>query len=364
MSASRGCWKAWVPLLAWLATMAVSSADDAAAQRDGPSSAPGAAAGHCASPGEDFAAAMARPHWNGWGAGPEQRRYQNAAMAGLAAEDVPRLKLKWAFGFAGESRAYAQPAVVAGRVFVGSAGGEVYSLDAATGCTHWVFKAAGPVRTAISVGNGPRGWLVHFGDQRGNAYGVDALAGRAVWTTRVDSHAFALITGAPTLDDGVLYVPVSSSEEAAAADPGYPCCSFRGSVVALQAHTGRRLWQALSIASPVAPVRTEEKGAEHLGPAGAAVWSSPTVDPQTGRVVATTGDSYADPPSDSADAFIAWRRDDGARVWTHQLTAGDALTSPATSRRPASAIARYRTGRTSTSAPRRCWCRLAGAGAR
>jgi len=122
-------------LLAWLVTTAV-SANDAAAQRDGPSSAPGAAAGQRAWPGEDFTAAMARAHWNGWGAGPEQRRYYNAVMAGLAAEDVPRLKVKWAFGFAGASRAYAQPAVVAGRVFVVSAGGEVFSLHAATGCTH------------------------------------------------------------------------------------------------------------------------------------------------------------------------------------------------------------------------------------
>lgn len=323
MWVSRRC-KTWVPLLAWLAATAACSADQGAAQRDAPTPPHGAAAGQCATPGEDFAGALSRPHWNGWGGGPEQRRYQNAAMAALAAADVPRLKLKWAFGFAGATRAYAQPAVVAGRVFVGSAGGEVYSLDAATGCTHWAFKAAGPVRTAISVGSGPRGWLVHFGDQRGNAYAVDAQTGRVVWTTQVDPHPFAQITGAPTLDEGVLYVPVSSSEEAAAAAPDYPCCSFRGSVVALQADTGRRLWQAFSVVAPAAPVRTEEKGALHLGPAGAAIWSAPTVDRQAGRVVATTGDSYADPPSDGADAFIAWRRDDGARIWTHQLTAGDA----------------------------------------
>jgi polyvinyl alcohol dehydrogenase (cytochrome) len=302
----------------------VCRADDGAVPHDAASSAPTTVAGRCASPGEDFAGAQMRPHWNGWGAGPEQRRYQNAPMAGLAAQDVPRLKLKWAFGFADASRAYGQPTVFAGRVFVGSAGGEVYSLDAATGCTHWIFKAAAPVRTAISVGDGPRGWLVHFGDQKGNAYGVDALTGRVVWTTLVDAHPYALITGAPTLDDGVLYVPVSSSEEAAAAAPDYPCCSFRGSVAALQAATGRKLWQAFSIASPSAPVRTEKEGPAHLGPAGAAVWSAPTIDRQRGRGVATTGDSYADPPSDSADAFIAWRRDDGARIWTHQLTAGDA----------------------------------------
>lgn len=323
MSASQRVWLFTAFMLAWQVASAVCAAD-AAPQRDAPSSAPQAASERCASAGEDFAGALSQPHWNGWGAGPAQRRYQSAGMARLAAEDVPRLKLKWAFGFAGASRAYGQPTVVGGRVFVGSANGEVYSLDAATGCTHWVFKAEAAVRTAISVGDGPRGWLLHFGDQRGNAYGVDALTGQPVWTTRVDTHASALITGAPTLDDGVLYVPVSSSEEAAATEPSYSCCNFRGSVVALQAHTGQRLWQAFSIKAPAAPVRTDEPGAVHLGPAGAAVWSAPTVDRLAGRVVATTGNSYADPPSDGADALLAWRREDGARVWAHQLTAGDA----------------------------------------
>ena len=64
---------------------------------------------------------LADPQWNGWGAGPAQRRYQPAAMAGLEAADVSKLELKWAFGFADSTRAFAQPTVVGGRVYVGSA---------------------------------------------------------------------------------------------------------------------------------------------------------------------------------------------------------------------------------------------------
>jgi hypothetical protein len=169
------------------------------------------------------------PHWNGWGVDPAQHRFQPAPEAQLAADEVPRLKLKWAFGFPGARRAYAQPTVMGGRLFVGSAGGKVYSLDAKSGCVHWVFGAAAPVRTAISIGRDTRGWSAYFGDQSANAYSVDALSGKPLWRTHLEEHSAAMITGAPTLAGGVLYVPVTSFEEVVGARPRYPCCSFRGS---------------------------------------------------------------------------------------------------------------------------------------
>jgi polyvinyl alcohol dehydrogenase (cytochrome) len=81
-----------------------------------------------------FTDPLDRPRWNGWGVTPAQHRFQPAAMAQLTARDVPRLKVKWAFGFPGVNRAFAQPTVVGGRVFVGSAGPLVYSLSAESGC--------------------------------------------------------------------------------------------------------------------------------------------------------------------------------------------------------------------------------------
>src|SRR5688572_13853133 len=80
---------------------------------------------------------MAGPRWNGWGADVHNTRFQPAAMAGLSADQVPRLKLKWAFAFPNSTVAYGPPTVVGGRVYVGSEAGFVYSLDAATGCVYW-----------------------------------------------------------------------------------------------------------------------------------------------------------------------------------------------------------------------------------
>ena len=179
------------------------------------------------------------PHWSGWGAGGENLRFQSSESAGLGVDQVPGLTLKWAFGFPESTSAWGQPAVAGGRVYVGSQNGVVYSLDAKTGCSHWTYVARGGVRTAISVGALDDGHALFFGDTGARVYAIDAATGAEVWSQKVESHPGARITGAPTLHEDRLYVPVSSIEEVLAADPDYGCCTFRGSIVALDAVPAR-----------------------------------------------------------------------------------------------------------------------------
>jgi hypothetical protein len=181
------------------------------------------------------------PIWNGWGVDAHNTRYQPARAAGLTADQVSKLTLKWAFGFPGASATYGQPTSVAGRVFVGSEDGTVYALDAATGCLWWMSKAAATVKTAVSIGN--HGHTAYFGDTNGNVYAVAVSDGSLIWKVHPESHIAARITGSPLLLGSRLYVPISSGEEGAAADPKYPCCSFRGSVVALDAASGNQVWK-------------------------------------------------------------------------------------------------------------------------
>ena len=163
--------------------------------------------GNCAEPAPAFDKPFAGPYWNGWGVDVRNRRMQPADMAGLRAEQVPQLKLKWAFGFPGVSKANAQPTVVGGRIFAGSDSGKVYSLDANTGCIYWTFKADRAVRSAISIGPVGAKWVAYFGDQHAQAYAVDAASGTLLWKVRVDEHPAAMITGAPALYEGRLYIP-------------------------------------------------------------------------------------------------------------------------------------------------------------
>jgi polyvinyl alcohol dehydrogenase (cytochrome) len=263
------------------------------------------------------------PMWNGWGNDHANTRFQQAKAAGLTAADVPKLTLKWAFAYAGANVASGQPTMAAGRVFVGNQNGLVYSLDAKTGCTYWTFKAEAGVRTAITVAPAGSGHVAMFGDIRANVYAIDAQTGKQLWKIKVDDHAFARITGAPSYANGRLYVPVSSVEEVAGARPNYPCCTFRGSVVALDVATGKQIWKSYMIPEAPKEVGKNSAGTPQFRSAGAAIWTSPTIDVAKNMIYVATGNAYTSPAAPSSDAVVALNMSDGAIQWTQQATPGD-----------------------------------------
>lgn len=264
--------------------------------------------------------ALSSADWNGWGRDRANTRFQ--PHAGLSARDVPHLKLRWAFAFPG-AMTWGQPTVVGGRVFIASVTGEVYALDARTGCTAWSLRVGTPVRTAITIGSAARGSIAYFGDLSAVVHAVNADTGRELWHVRVDTHPNARITGAPVLFGTRLLVPVSSFEEGPAADPAYACCTFRGSVVALDAATGRLLWKHRTIAERPRPYRRKGDPTLLEGPAGGAVWNAPTIDPVRGVLYFGTGNDYTDIDAPTTDAVLAVGVMDGRLRWARQLTAHD-----------------------------------------
>lgn len=261
------------------------------------------------------------PVWAGWGVNPDNTRFQPASAAGLNREQVKQLRLKWAFGFRGAAATYGQPTSYAGKLFVGSEDGTVYALDEGKGCIWWTFRAADTVKTAISIGND--GQTAFFGDTSGFVYAVNADEGSQIWRVRPESNSASRITGSPLLVGNRLYVPVSSGEEGASADPRYPCCTFRGSVVALDTVTGKQVWKAYTIEEPARPTRKSPQGVQYFGPAGAAVWSAPTADLKHRILYVATGNDYSSPPSDSSDAVIAIDMTTGKKLWQRQFTPND-----------------------------------------
>jgi polyvinyl alcohol dehydrogenase (cytochrome) len=277
---------------------------------------PASAAGRCAAPPR----VVSGRDWNGW-ADAANTRLQSAEAAGLKRESVARLKLKWAFGFPGVTTAFGTPTKFQGRLLVGDANGVVYSLDAVSGCVDWTFSAVAGVRGAPVVGGGS----VYFGDLRGNVYAVRLDSGALVWKTRADDHPLAVITGSVKLDAGRLYVPVSGRDESiAATNPGYECCTFRGSVVAIDTATGRRVWQAYTIAETPKVTGRNAKGAKTWGPSGAVPWSSPTLDLEKRLLYVGTGVNYSQPTTATSDALLAFDLDTGKLRWSRQLTSEDA----------------------------------------
>src|SRR5262245_31851803 len=269
----------------------------------------------------------ASPGWNGWGNDNANTRFQPAAAARLTAADVPRLKLKWAFGYPTGESSNSQPTVVAGRVFAGSDNGFIYSLDAATGCVYWSFEGGSIVRGALTVGpvsgQGNARYAVFYGDGHANIFAVNAQDGRPLWKTRVDNHVVARITAGARYHDGKLFVPVSSSEEFSSGTPDYPCCTSRGSVVALDANTGKVLWKALVMPGDLKPYKIQSNGVVLYGPAGGGVWNSPTIDPVRQAVYISTGDAVTFPAPDTTDGVLAVDMNTGKRLWAYQADQKD-----------------------------------------
>ena len=275
------------------------------------------------------------PAWNGWGVDTSNTRFQPEKTAGIAAARLPKLKLKWAFGFPGVSAVFGQPSIAGGRVFLGVDTGFVYSLDAATGCVRWSYQAEAGVRTAITVARlGRNRSAAYFGDMKASAYAVDADTGELIWKTRVEDHPTARITGAPKLFENRLYVPVASSEEGAGGNPRYPCCTFRGSVAALDAATGKQIWKTYVIEEVPKQTSVTATGVQHWGPAGGGVWSSPTIDAKRRVLYATTGDAYTEPAAKTTDSIEAMNLDTGKIEWVAQGTENDTWLAGCTANKP------------------------------
>jgi polyvinyl alcohol dehydrogenase (cytochrome) len=293
------------------------------------SAAPASSTGRCASAPPPMSAAALAAGWNGWGNGVTNTRYQPGDKSRLTSSSVSHLTLKWAFGFAGVNSARAQPAVAGGRVFVGSESGDVYALDAKSGCTYWSYHAQAGIRTAVSAGpyrdaTGTSGFAVYFSDGSATAYAIDAASGREIWKRKIDDHPYASATGSPTFHEGRLYVTTAAvGEEGQGGRAQYTCCTFRGSVTSLDANTGSVLWKSYSIVEEPKPRATNKDGVQLWGPAGGGIWSAPTIDAKRRAVYVATGNGYAEPAQRTTDAVLALDMDTGKIRWTYQPAQND-----------------------------------------
>ncbi len=200
-----------------------------------------------------------------------------------------RLAAKWVFETGGDVST--TPAVDEKYVYFPDFAGNLFKLDRATGAQVWAHTLAEYTgvsgnlsRTAPAIA----GNKLIIGDQGGRTgagarvLAVDKNSGALLWSTVVDSHPAAVVTQGAVVFGNRVYVGVSSQEEAyAAVVSGYQCCSFRGSVLALDLHSGAILWKTYTVPE---------------GYSGGAVWgSTAVVDPKRHALYVTTGNNYTVP---------------------------------------------------------------------
>jgi polyvinyl alcohol dehydrogenase (cytochrome) len=207
---------------------------------------------------------------------------------------VPGLGPKWTFTTGGDVSA--TPTVDDDAIYFPDWGGNLFALNKDSGRLLWSHKISDydGVDGAISrVSPAVDGDQLIIGDilsdqphNGANVIAVDRAAGNLRWRTQVDRHPAAIITGSPVVLDGVVYVGVSSNEELLAGNPTYPCCTFRGSVVALDANTGALLWKTYDM---------PDNGGQQGGYSGGAIWQPPAIDAKRDTLFIGTGNNYSAP---------------------------------------------------------------------
>jgi len=284
----------------------------------------GSAAGRAAAPGRPRPPA-AVGDWYTWQHDLAGSRF-NGAETAINPRTVGSLKLKWAFAYPAipYRMAKSQPAVVGGVIYFGSPDNKFYALDARTGATRWSFDLAtvtGPITGDGSVWDGPTvvHGTVYFGDHRGYLYALDARTGRLRWDTLLDTHPLVGITGSPLYFDGSIYVGTSSTESGVPVD--YPCCTFRGQVVSVDARSGRVRWRHY-IVPPARRAGSWPNGVARYEPSGGAVWATPVIDAATRTLIVGTGQNYTGSAGD-IDSVLALSTDNGRTRWKQQLIKHD-----------------------------------------
>ena len=263
--------------------------------------------------------------YSGWAGNPEGSGYIKPEVAQLSAAEVPELKLKWAFGFDGGTVSRSKPVVIDNSIIFGSQFGEIYCLNAETGCVQWIYRADSNVRGGIAVSQDNKGDIsLYFADFNCTTYALEANTGQLKWKVSVRNEPANAVTGTVAYHDGMVYIPLTSMEVVSGNEPNYECCKGSGMVVAVSAVNGDEVWRHRVVKEEATAQEMSATGTMKYGPSGAPVWSSPTIDKKRGLLYIGTGENNSFPTTNSSDALQALDLKTGELVWNYQATSGDA----------------------------------------
>ncbi|HTY95830.1 MAG TPA: PQQ-binding-like beta-propeller repeat protein [Solirubrobacteraceae bacterium] len=299
-------------------------------------------------------ASASEPSWPSAGQNLANGRTQ-AEETKIGTANVNKLAPKWEFTT--HSEVSATPTVDEGVVYFPDWAGFLYAVNATTGQLIWqkqISEYDGTTGTVSRVSPAIFGNELILGDNVGtahakgaNIFAVNRTTGALIWIKQVDWHPTAIDTGSPEIAGNKVIVGVSSDEEGEAAHAAYPCCTFRGSVVALNAETGQLLWRKYTVPPNLHIPCKQLEVPKGCGYSGGAVWGAPTVNLETKTVYVGTGNNYSAPSKaetceqeaeeqktsnaectskrDYFDSVIALNLETGFLRWAHKVEGWDAF---------------------------------------
>ncbi len=259
---------------------------------------------------------------NAWGIDARSTRFQPDSA--ITPGNVAQLKLKLVYGFANDApRSY--PLVTGDTIFVGDAGHGVVALDRQNGCVRWTSSHPGAISTAILHEEKAGGTTLFFSDRTEGVFALNAKDGTLRWKRPPPGdNPVGMLSGTALVQNGTMFVPLSSLEIGLAANPFYGCCSTSGGMAAIDTASGKSLWYRRTM--PGLPVKTGHHYlfVDELAPSGGPVWGAPTLDAARGVLYFGDGQNYSRPATTTSDSIFALNAKDGSVRWIHQFHKDDA----------------------------------------
>ncbi len=256
------------------------------------------------------------------------RRNLSYAQAGLKPADLANMEVAWVVGFPDVVTMRSQAAVVGNSIFVpvGESKNRVFAFDIsdkAKPCIQWIYQGDRTIRTSASYGVRKDGKkVILVGDMGAYIHMIDATNGKELWSSHMGLFPQSVSTATPVLVGDKVIAPSSQYEIMMAAQNAYECCKIHGGVVALDAMTGKRVWEGHTM-EDAKPIRDRGDGKMLWGPAGAPIWNSPSIDLKRNRLYVGTGEANSETAHKNTDALMSFDLATGKILWSHQATADD-----------------------------------------
>jgi len=233
-------------------------------------------------------------NWLSYGRTYDEQRF--SPLEQINADNVSQLKLAWFYDLDTAHRVQeSTPLVIDGVMYVTSAWSKVFALNAATGDRVWTYDPKVPGEWAVNAccdvaNRGVAAWngKIYVGTLDGRLVALDAATGKPVWETlTIDRNERYTITGAPRVVKGKVIIGNGGAEQ-----------GVRGYVSAYDAETGRMAWRFYTV--PGDPAKGFESPAMEKAAAtwtgewwklggGGTVWDAMAFDPELDLLYIGTG---------------------------------------------------------------------------
>lgn len=235
------------------------------------------------------------------------------ASAGIDSANARALKRAWRIQT--PAPVSGAPLVANGRIYFADWGGSAYAADA-RGRVVWRTKLEKPNANwpwhGFAGGGALGGGSLYFASAEGWMFALDPSSGAVRWKTRITDQEGGGNIARVLYDAGLVYVGLSSvNEPQSKKKPKGWTPPFRGHVLAVNASTGKIVWDRQLVQAP------------HNG---VAVWGGFSLDPAHHLLFTATGNNYTGTSTPLSDSMLALDSRTGRIVWSHQTYQHDVWT--------------------------------------